>query len=118
MEKHLSDVRHWGVVYLFVADGVLTKVEQILLADVLGEDVALKTIEFLREVPGDVAEMAAKRFHEACAGLEAVGPREREILAVEFDRIAASTGETDEDTLRALQLIRQTIRFGGLADRC
>ena len=49
-DKHLEEARMWALVFLFVADGVLSKLEQKMLREILGEIRAEKVIGLVKTV--------------------------------------------------------------------
>ncbi len=73
-DKQLEQVRVWGLVALFAADGVISKTEQDLMVESLDAEKTAKILRFLKSNTGNVLHAVEKRLAKACQAIGSVPP--------------------------------------------
>ena len=75
-DKQLADVQLWGMVSIFVADGIFSKSEQKLFSDLCGGALLKKVVGFLNSNEANIHTAVSKKLKHACS--EAIAcPRDR-----------------------------------------
>lgn len=106
--KHLSMARIWGLVSLFAADGVISKAEQYLMMENLGEEVAMKVLKFLKSQDSNLHELVDLKLVEACETARMAPLKDRESMISEFSILIGETG-TETPALRTAFLRLQSL---------
>jgi hypothetical protein len=112
--KNIEDVRLWSMVSIFVADGILSKNEQCMMRNALGDETTNKVINFLKSSSSDMRQAVASRLQESCDQAKNAPLSEREKLINELDRIIstfANDGEYNTDA-ESNELVKLSYTLG------
>ena len=104
--KSLESVRVWGLVYLLIADGVISKAEQKLLGQVVGNDNCDKVMNLLKSHTHGPGAIVMKKLHDACQKGQIASLPERKLLLENFSSLVDEAGLMDghiEDALEKLE---------------
>lgn len=93
--KNIEDVRLWSMVSIFVADGILSKNEQCMMRNTLGDETAEKIISFLKG-SSDMRQAVSARLEESCDQARNAPLSEREKLIKELNHIISTFAEDGE----------------------
>ena len=113
-DKNIGDVRLWSMVSIFVADGILSKNEQCMMRNALGDETTNKVINFLKSSSSDMRQAVASRLQESCDQAKNAPLSEREKLINELDRIIstfANDGEYNTDA-ESNELVKLSYTLG------
>jgi hypothetical protein len=110
-DKQLELAKIWGLVALFSCDGVISKVEQDLMKEYLGEGATLKVLRFLRQQGGRLDQIVAAKLIEACEVARLAPLVERKALSKQFSRLIDETGEWDEDVKNTFSTINDLLEI-------
>ena len=113
-DKNIEDVRLWSMVSIFVADGILSKNEQCMMRNALGDETTNKVINFLKSSSSDMRQAVASRLQESCDQAKNAPLSEREKLINELDRIIstfANDGEYNTDA-ESNELVKLSYTLG------
>lgn len=105
-DDQLETVRCWGLVYLFCADGVISKVEQRILGETLGCDRAAKVLKFLRLQKEGPKIAVESKLTESVAEAVQVPLSRRQELVEEFERLVEEAGIGDATINTAMENLR------------
>lgn len=105
-DNYLESVRCWGLVYLFCADGVISKIEQRILEDTLGKDRASKILRFLRSQKGSPNAAVESKLTDAATDARRAPVAHREELIDEFETLVGEAGIGDASIETAMQHLR------------
>lgn len=105
-DKQLADVQLWGMVSIFVADGIFSKSEQKLFCDLCGDALLKKVVGFLNSNAANIHSAVSKKLKLACS--EAIScPMERKETVVNdlkgLFAIEDYTGECEIDELERIK---------------
>ena len=112
--KNIEDVRLWSMVSIFVADGILSKNEQCMMRNSLGDETTNKVINFLKSSSSDMRQAVASRLQESCDQAKNAPLSEREKLIKELDRIISTftnDGEYNTDA-ESNELVKLSYTLG------
>lgn len=105
-DRNLEDIRTWGLVAIFVSDGVLSKQEQHIMRDVLGETKTEKILELLRSLGSDLQKAVDQRLAAACAKTGVSPLASRRSILQELRALCETAGSAGPDEQKALLRIQ------------
>lgn len=108
-DDYLESVRCWGLVYLFCADGVISKIEQRILEDTLGKERASKILRFLRSQTGSPNAAVESKLADAATDARQAPLAQREELVDEFETLVEEAGIGDASIETAMQHLRTVL---------
>ena len=112
--KNIEDVRLWSMVSIFVADGILSKNEQCMMRNALGDETTNKVINFLKSNSSDMRQAVGSRLQQSCDEAKNSPLSEREKLIKELNHIIstfADDGEYNTDT-ESNELVKLSYTLG------
>ena len=112
--KNIEDVRLWSMVSIFVADGILSKNEQRMMLNTLGDETTNKVINFLKSNSSDMRQAVGSRLQQSCDEAKNSPLSEREKLIKELNHIIstfADDGEYNTDT-ESNELVKLSYTLG------
>ncbi len=101
--QSLESVRVWGLVYLFCADGVISKAEQELMRQTIGKERCEKVMKLLKGQTHGPGAIVMKKLLEACHKGMVAPISERKILIREFKSLVDEAGLMDGPIEEALE---------------
>jgi hypothetical protein len=101
--KSLESVRVWGLVYLFIADGVISKAEQELLRQAIGHKKCEKVIDMLRSTTHEPGAIVMKKLLDACHQGRTAPLSERKLILSDFISLVNDAGLMDGHIEEALE---------------
>jgi hypothetical protein len=105
-DRNLEDIRMWGLVAIFVADDILSKDEQHIMKDVLGETKTAKILGFLRSLKSNLKQAVDQKLANACGKAETCSLHSRQSILKELRDLCETAGPTGEDEQKALMRIQ------------
>ena len=107
--QQLESVRCWGLVYLFCADGVISKTEQRLMEETLGPERSGKVLKFLRNQSGSPVDAVTRKLSDAAAEARHSPFDKRKNLVTEFNELVEQAGIVDAPIESALCELRRML---------
>ena len=101
-----DNVKLWGMVSIFVADGIFSKSEQKLLGDQFGETILKKVIGFLKTNHGAMDKAVSRKLKKACSEVVASHREKRVALVDELNEIFYIEEYTGDCEIRELERIK------------
>lgn len=104
-DKQLELARVWGLVALFAADGVISKAEQELMVESLGDKTTKKVIQFLKSKGGNLSHAVEERLVSACESACLAPLTDRKNLVSGFRQLIGEVGSEEPNVKREFSRI-------------
>ncbi|GEM_PF-1223086 len=104
-DKQLELARVWGLVALFSADGVISKAEQELMVESLGDKTTYKVIQFLKSKGGTLRQAVDERLVNACESACLAPLNDRRNLVSGFRQLIGEVGSDEANVKREFSRI-------------
>ena len=108
-DDHLAKARMWSIVATFAADGVLSKWEQQMLAEMLGEELSAQVMNFLKDVIGDVSEVTLQKALEACRDAQNAPAMKRRQIFQDLQMLIQAAEAERTHGAKVLDQVRQSL---------
>ena len=107
-EEALAKMVKWGLMSLFVADGVLTKNEQEVMKDQLGDVSAQKILTYLHSQNGSILDIVDSRLIDAARAAQ-IAPRAQRIRLYKHFEVLVTEASGGEPAMEALHTIKKLL---------
>lgn len=108
-DDHLAKARMWSIVATFAADGVLSKWEQQMLAEMLGEELSAQVMNFLKDVIGDVSEVTLQKALGACRDAQNAPAMKRRQIFQDLQMLIQAAEAERTHGAKVLDQVRQSL---------
>lgn len=108
-DSHLESARIWGLMFLFCADGVISKAEQELLSEAVGKERSRKTLKFIGSQDRPPAEVVAEKLTTASRMAREASLEARASLLLEFEQMMEDAGLLDGPIHEAMNQLRSIL---------
>ena len=110
-DERLEDVKLWGMVSIFVADGVFSKSEQATFSDHYGADVLKKVKGYLNSNPKNINSMVSKRIEKACREAASSSLEKRQAVVNELHELFCIGDYQEDHEIDELEKIKEHLGF-------
>jgi len=110
-DERLTKARMWSIVAIFAADGVLSKWEQGMLAEMLGAELSTQILNFLKGVVGNVSEATLEKAVDACRDAQNAPASKRQAIVTELTALIQSAEAEKTHGAKVLDTVKQCLRL-------
>lgn len=110
-DERLTKARMWSIVAIFAADGVLSKWEQRMLAEMLGAEWSMQILNFLKGAVGNVSGAMLDKAVDACREAQNSPASKRQAMLAELNALIQSAEAEKTHGAMVLNTVKQCLRL-------
>lgn len=110
-DEHLAKARMWAIVAIFAADGVLSKWEQQMLSEMLGQESSVQIMNFLKGAVGNVGEVTLQKALNACGDAQNAPATKRRTILSELQGLIQAAEAEKTYGAKVIDAVAQQLRL-------